>query len=558
MTICCAAAEADGVRETAKALEARGYVVELAIGVESDVSVLTTAVETMSGQGLYVLCRSHSLDRTSIDQLREILRNFDVPFGRTLTLAADTQRPRDLEERIVSVLRRMVTGRPDGRPKAWGSSLPPSEEDPDTTIRQPGGAQAQPTPGLLQGLGEEPENADPYASTSQIEFVAQASGGVMPPSYAGADRTAVAPAPLAPQEPPSVPPPLSAPPSYSKRPAAAAAAAAPTSSPGDLPPSLAATAPPSVPMAAPSSLSTLPSAELEIEPASYNGSSAPMVAPSMPGAPSGVPGQVSSAMSAEDDFEPPLTFGGRMGRALASPTGLAAVLGSVALVVLIVVLVSVLGDDDEDQTTAANETEKAEKKAEPKDEPKAAENEDEPEAADGAKAEEPSEPSAEPAAKKDEPAAKKDEPPPVAGIEMAGAVAFVPGEPPPQPPERVDISASDDPPDVAKALRDREVRAIDLFLVAPERGGTLRYSAAVDYCRELDVAGLTGWRVPSIGEINAVATARMLGKAVYWSATPGDTFGDVMLVLNTKKDRISIVTKNWDGAKIVCIRLRQP
>ncbi|MCA9649420.1 MAG: DUF1566 domain-containing protein, partial [Myxococcales bacterium] len=156
------------------------------------------------------------------------------------------------------------------------------------------------------------------------------------------------------------------------------------------------------------------------------------------------------------------------------------------------------------------------------------------------------------------PSSDDDPPEPVAGLPGSGTIAFVPGEPMPPPPEHVTVAEADDPPEVAKALRDREVRAVDLFLVAPERPGTLRFDSAVDHCRELEVAGLTGWRVPSIGELNAIATARMLGKAIYWSATPGDTFGDMMLVLNTKKDRITVVTKGWDGAKIVCIRLRQP
>ena len=111
---------------------------------------------------------------------------------------------------------------------------------------------------------------------------------------------------------------------------------------------------------------------------------------------------------------------------------------------------------------------------------------------------------------------------------------------------------------MVEALKNREVRAIDIFLVAPERKGTLAYEAAVDYCNGLEVASLTGWRVPTIGELNSVATARMLGKAIYWSSTLGDAFGDLMLVLNTKKDRISVVTKGWDGAKINCIRPRRP
>ena len=120
------------------------------------------------------------------------------------------------------------------------------------------------------------------------------------------------------------------------------------------------------------------------------------------------------------------------------------------------------------------------------------------------------------------------------------------------------LSEDEDPPAVTRALLDREVRAIDLFLVSPSRPGTLIYEHAIDYCRELTVAELSGWRVPAIGELNAISKAGMLERDIYWSATPADTFGDTMLVLNAKKDRISVVAKGWDGAKIVCLRLRQP
>lgn len=108
------------------------------------------------------------------------------------------------------------------------------------------------------------------------------------------------------------------------------------------------------------------------------------------------------------------------------------------------------------------------------------------------------------------------------------------------------------------ALQAREVRALDVYLVAPERKGTLIFDQAVTYCGELEIAGLGGWRVPAIGELNSVASAKMLGKAVYWSVTAGDSFGDLRLVLNAKKGTtISAVSKGWDGAKIVCVRLRQ-
>ncbi|MEX1364014.1 MAG: hypothetical protein AB1Z98_12865 [Nannocystaceae bacterium] len=582
VTICCSAADEAAVGSTAQALRARGYVVELAIGVERNVSVLIEAVEAMSGQGLYVLCRSHALDRTLIDQLRETLRNYDVPFGRTLTLAVDAHGPRDLEERIVSVLRRMVTGRPDGRPRAWGSSLPPVDEDPDTAVHQAVLPQDSPDAGFEEPTAVTIGHSDPFGATSQVDALREQTDGGRGhepptysghepelPTYSGADHTAVGPAPTVGSSVPL--------PSHLPRPAAplarsAVEPAAPTVEPAaDRIPEPVATGPAVFPPAPPAPNPGFPPStdSMGFEVMHGEASSAPMLAPN------GVPahqhpmtaGAASSSSAGDMDFEPPLTVGGRMGRALASPVGLAVVLGIAAVISLALVLPALLGDDDDgaDEVAAAKpDADGAKTKADAKTDTKTgdaveakADDADEPDGADATAEAERADAEGEPAAA-DSPTPPEPTPEPVAGLPAAGVLAFVPGEPPPPVPERSEPAASDDPPEVAKALRDREVRAVDLFLVAPERSGTLSFDRAVSYCAELDVVGLTGWRVPSIGELNAVATANMLGRAVYWSATTGDTFGDVMLVLNTSKDRISVVTKGWDGAKIVCIRLRQP
>lgn len=544
VAICCAASDEPSVREAAEALEARGHQVQVAVGVDADQEVLVRAIATQQGRGLFVLCRSHTLDRNAVDQLREILREHDVPFGRTLTLAVDTQRPREVEERIVSVLRRMVTGRADGRPRAWGSAVPQHEEDPDTTIRRPGAAPASPA-AVLVGLGTEPENADPYASTSQIEMMQRdVAPQPYPPYMGGADHTAVSAAPRPPQPMPASLPPQPMPP-VSAMPAA----------PGSEMPSPR----PIAPMGP--SFAPEPSMADGVPP---DASSTPKLTPSMPMSSSAsmsdaMAGYTPAPVSADEssaDFEPPLTVGGRMGRALGSPAGLAVVLGGLAVVVLATLGVMLLGDDgDEAQASSTAAT-----KASEDDAAKAKANDGEDSKAD-AKTEVDAEPEANATPEADakpEPNAK----PEPADAESPPAAAADPGEAredgPAEQPART-LDPGDDPPEVVAALRAREVRALDLFLVAPERKGNLAYEQAVAYCGELEVAGLTDWRVPLIGELNAVAGAKMLGKAVYWSATPGDSFGDEMLVVNTKKgNSISVVTKGWDGAKIVCIRPRQP
>lgn len=438
------------VEQTADALRARGYRVELATGLDTAADGLLPAVTALSGQGLYVLCRSDALDRAAIDGLRSTLREHDVPFGRTLTLATASQTARELEERIVSVLRRMVTGRP-----APEEAQPPTEPEP------------------------EPEAA----------ALSLPSAPVMPPAYTGAEHTEVAGVTNA--EPPSTP---------------------------------------------------------ALSPPREN------TGPTMrPHASASASLSASASASASAVLDPPLTFGGRLGRALGTPTGLTAVAGGVLLIGAIAIGIAVSGDDEDEgaDTVAAAEPSKSKKKQ--SDEPKA----DAPPTADDEAAGDAGPADAEPTAAD---SAEPDEPP--AGDAAVVAASPAPaqrrvGDPPPPLPSR-DFSAANDPPEVQQALRDREVRALDVFLVAPERPGTLSFERAERYCDELEVASLSGWRVPSIGEINAVGMADMLGRSIFWSATAGDTFGDFRLVLNTKKKRVSIVESTWDGAKIVCVRLRQP
>jgi hypothetical protein len=481
VTICCAASDGAAVRETADALVARGHQVELAIGVDVDQAVLSRSIAAQHGRGLYVLCRSHALDRNVVDQLREVLRSHDVPFGRTLTLAIDTQRPREVEERIVSVLRRMVTGRTDGRPRAWGAA-PRPEDDPDTTVRRPGGSPSASDPGMLAGLGVEPEQYDPYGATSPIEV------GYEPPEavpYTGAEHTEVRPAP----------------------------SPAPSPTPAALPF-------PPAPM-------PVPSASRMVD--SMTAYTPPPVGPDEP----------------STELEEPLAVGGRVSRVLGSPTGLAVALGGLGIVALAIAGVVLLGGDDGEArptaSAAAKTTEAASKAGSVKAEPEA-------KAKPAAKPEPEAKPEPAAGAEPTEAPAPADEPRPAAAADPGDAAL----------PARA-FAPEDDPPDVVAALRSREVRAIDVWLVAPERKGTLTFDQAAGYCKELEVAGLGGWRVPAIGELNAVASAKMLSKAIFWSSTAGDSFGDLRLVLGTKKSTtIVAVSKSWDGAKIVCIRPRQP
>lgn len=85
------------------------------------------------------------------------------------------------------------------------------------------------------------------------------------------------------------------------------------------------------------------------------------------------------------------------------------------------------------------------------------------------------------------------------------------------------------------AIEARKVRALDVLLVANAWSKPSDYSTASAYCDALDVEGLRGWRLPHIGELSSLAQANMLSRAMFWSSTAADTFGDEHMAWNGRK-----------------------
>lgn len=83
---------------------------------------------------------------------------------------------------------------------------------------------------------------------------------------------------------------------------------------------------------------------------------------------------------------------------------------------------------------------------------------------------------------------------------------------------------------VLAALRTRQVRALDVLLVATETSNADDHAAASQYCEALEIAGLGGWRLPDVGELRSLSDAQMIqSNKYYWSATAADLFGDTHL-----------------------------
>jgi hypothetical protein len=122
--------------------------------------------------------------------------------------------------------------------------------------------------------------------------------------------------------------------------------------------------------------------------------------------------------------------------------------------------------------------------------------------------------------------------------------------------EAATAPAIEDSDVIVDALRKREIRALDVFVVAPESKKAADFAGASAFCGALKVAGIDQWRLPEIGELISMSRAKMLRKGSYWSSTKGDTFGDFRLVLVVKRDRISPIPAGWDGGRVICVRER--
>jgi hypothetical protein len=111
----------------------------------------------------------------------------------------------------------------------------------------------------------------------------------------------------------------------------------------------------------------------------------------------------------------------------------------------------------------------------------------------------------------------------------------------------------------------QKFRALDILLIAPEprkkvrkritkNAARMNFVQAEKYCTALDVNGVTGWRLPRVGELGSVTKNELIADGKFWSQTEGDTFGKSRVVWNTHTSRMGTAPVGWKGGRVVCVR----
>lgn len=107
---------------------------------------------------------------------------------------------------------------------------------------------------------------------------------------------------------------------------------------------------------------------------------------------------------------------------------------------------------------------------------------------------------------------------------------------------------------VAAALEARSIRALDSVLVDRQRSKRIGFADAKARCDGHEVDGVTGWRLPEIGELRSLTKKRMLPKGRYWTSNAANLAGSHQLVWDAVRKDIAISSRDSKRVRSVCVR----
>jgi hypothetical protein len=155
-----------------------------------------------------------------------------------------------------------------------------------------------------------------------------------------------------------------------------------------------------------------------------------------------------------------------------------------------------------------------------------------------------------------------------AAASAAGSDAKAPSLEVPSEDVRVEEAAAIDETEmqaIYAGLIAQKFRALDILLISPEprkkvkkklskNPARMTFAQAAAYCDTLEIAGVSDWRLPQVGELGSITTGSLVADGKFWSQTEGDTFGKSRVVWNTQTSKMGSAPVRWKGGRVVCVR----
>jgi hypothetical protein len=119
----------------------------------------------------------------------------------------------------------------------------------------------------------------------------------------------------------------------------------------------------------------------------------------------------------------------------------------------------------------------------------------------------------------------------------------------------VEFKDAEDREALVAAIDAGELRVLDLLYVATAPLARMNYEDSEAHCAELQVGGLSVFRLPSPDEIKTIRRGRMLDRGRFWTNKPAGK-GFVYLLDTEDRKSISKGRPQFAGARAVCVRER--
>lgn len=113
---------------------------------------------------------------------------------------------------------------------------------------------------------------------------------------------------------------------------------------------------------------------------------------------------------------------------------------------------------------------------------------------------------------------------------------------------------ADDAHLIAAALEAHSIRSLDAVLVDKKRSKRIGYDKAQAWCADRDVDGVTGWRLPEIGELRSLSKRKMVPKGRYWTTNEANMEGSRQVVWDSVKRDLAVGRHDSKRVRAICVR----